>query len=136
MNIHEIKTQAKRLRSYLNGKNLELSHSASLEALAAQHGYRDWNTLNAQIGETDWPTVGDKVSGSYLGHNFTGTVRSAQITKNECIRRYQFQFDEAVDVVKSDKFTNFRSRVSADLNSELQSVDSKWEPDNILVLKN
>lgn len=136
MNIHDLKAQAKRLRTYLSTKNIEIGHSASLEALAAQHGFRDWNTLSAKLDETNWPSVGDKVAGTYLGHNFTATVRSAHITKNEGVRRYQFQFDEAIDVVKSDKFTNFRRRVSADLNTDLVSVNIKWEPDNILILNN
>lgn len=135
MNIHELKSQAKRLRTYLATKNIEINHSGSLEALAAQHGYRDWNTLSAHCGETDWPEIGERVEGTYLSHNFTGTVRSVHITKNEGIRRYHFQFDKPIDVVASDKFTNFRSRVSADLNSDLQSVDIKWAPDDILHLK-
>lgn len=135
MNIHDLKAQAKRLRAYLATKNIELNHSASLEAMAAQHGYRDWNTLSATFGEECWPSVGDRVKGTYLGHPFTGIIRSAHITKNEGIRRYHFQFDNAIDVVKSEHFNNLRKRVSADLNTDLVSVNMKWEPDGILVLK-
>lgn len=134
MNIHDLKTQAKRLRNFLATKNIDLNHSASLEALAAQHGHRDWNTLLAKCDDVIWPSVGDRVKGTYLGHAFNGTVRSVHITKNDGIRRYQFQFNKAVDVVKSDKFSNFRKRVSADLNSELMSVNTKWEPDDMLAL--
>jgi len=135
LNASNLKQQAKRLRTYLATKNIDLSHSASLEVLAAQHGYRDWNTLSAQFDEINWPSAGDHVKGTYLGHQFTSIVRSVHITKNESIRRYHFQFDKPVDVVKSDKFTNFRSRVSADLNSDLESVDLKRQSDNILVLR-
>jgi alpha-mannosidase len=134
MNISELKAQAKRLRTYLATKNIELNHSALLEALAAQHGYRDWNTLSATFGEENWSSVGDRVRGTYLGHPFTGIIRSMHISKNEGIRRYQFQFDNSIDVVKSDKFSNFRKHVSADLNTDLVSVNMKWEPDGILVL--
>lgn len=134
MNIHDLKSQAKRLRAFLATKNIEINHSMSLEALAAQHGYRDWNVLSASCGDVDWPAVGEHVKGTYLGHTFAGIVRSVHITKNEGIRRYHFQFDNPIDVVASDKFTNFRSRVSADLNPELESVDIKWQPDGILRL--
>jgi hypothetical protein len=42
-----LKAQAKRLRSALAKLGAQLSHSHCLEAIAAVHGQRDWNTLHA-----------------------------------------------------------------------------------------
>ncbi len=134
MNIQDLKTQAKRLRAHLATKNIDLNHSASLAALAAQHGYRDWNTLCAKADGSSWPAAGERVKGTYLGHEFTGFVKSVHITKNASIRRYHFHFDNAIDVVTSEHFSNFRKHVSADLNTALQSVNVKGEQDNLLVL--
>ncbi len=131
-----LKLQAKRLRNYLTTKDIDLSHSTILEALAHQYGYRDWNVLSSKLAEPCWPSVGERVTGTYLGHHFNGIVRSVHITKNEGIRRFHFQFDKPVDVVKSEHFSNFRKRVSADLNKTLRSVNSKGEIDDILVLSN
>lgn len=45
------KSQAKRLRVYLAAANISLSHSQSLEAIAALHGHKDWNTANAFLSK-------------------------------------------------------------------------------------
>ena len=45
-----LKEQARRLRAALGSEGQTLSHSKALELVAAQHGFRDWNTLHAHIG--------------------------------------------------------------------------------------
>jgi hypothetical protein len=45
--IEALKTQAKLLRNHLAKQNNPLSHSQALEAIAAAHGFRDWNTASA-----------------------------------------------------------------------------------------
>ena len=45
--IDEAKAMAKRLRSALAAEAIEVSHSASLELIAAELGHRDWNTASA-----------------------------------------------------------------------------------------
>lgn len=45
--IESLKSQAKRLRAHLSAKNIQLTHSQALEAVAAMHGHRDWNTASA-----------------------------------------------------------------------------------------
>ena len=45
-NLDELKSQAKRLRASLAGTT-PISHVKALEAVAKQHGYRDWNTSHA-----------------------------------------------------------------------------------------
>ena len=47
------KTMAKRLRSALADKQVEISHSEALEIVARQYGMRDWNGLAARLGKED-----------------------------------------------------------------------------------
>ena len=47
-----LKQQAKRLREYLQNRNMDLSHSAALEAVSQMHGYKDWNTATAAASGT------------------------------------------------------------------------------------
>lgn len=49
--IETLKSQAKRLRTHLAAKNIPLSHSQALEAIAVMHGHRDWNTASAVAKE-------------------------------------------------------------------------------------
>ena len=48
--IDALKRLAQRLRQELADAGTVISHSRSLELLAHQHGYKDWNTLHAAIG--------------------------------------------------------------------------------------
>lgn len=45
--IEQMKAEAKRLRSFLNSIDIPLSLAQSLEAVAAQREFRDWNTAVA-----------------------------------------------------------------------------------------
>lgn len=45
--IKTLKSQARRLRSHLAEQHISLSHSQTLEAIAASHGFKDWNTACA-----------------------------------------------------------------------------------------
>ncbi|WP_153785210.1 glyoxalase superfamily protein [Pseudomonas sp. EMN2] len=47
--LESLKAQAKRLRNHLTRHNMPLTHSQSLEAVAALHGYRDWNTAHSAL---------------------------------------------------------------------------------------
>ncbi|RMQ51027.1 hypothetical protein ALQ04_02227 [Pseudomonas cichorii] len=47
--IEQAKQMAKRLRASLATRNQELSHSAALELVAQQLGYKDWNTASAML---------------------------------------------------------------------------------------
>lgn len=51
--FHDAKAMAKTLRQALADRNVELSHSETLEIVARQFGLDDWNVLAARIaGET------------------------------------------------------------------------------------
>ena len=111
-----VKSQAKRLRGTLSEKGKTISHTQSLEAIAQTYGARDCNTLNTQsFDETctnhrDWQ-VGQLVSGQYLGYRFTGQIKAARsiASKNWALA---LVFDEAVDVVESEHFSNLRRQVN------------------------
>lgn len=79
----QAKDQAKRLRIKMTENVASIGHAKSLELVAHQHGFRDWNTLFAAIGNgppKGW-AIGGKVSGTYLSQPFTGHVVSISIMR-------------------------------------------------------
>jgi hypothetical protein len=129
MNTHlpsaaQVKDQAKRLRIKMAEDGETIGHANSLELVAHQHGFRDWNTMLAAIGNgppTGW-VIGDKVSGTYLSQPFTGQVASISITKPGWFR-LELHLDEAIDVVKFDGFSNFRTRIRGVIGPKGHSVE-------------
>lgn len=108
----QAKDQAKRLRTKMAEDGTLIGHAKSLELVAHQHGFRDWNTMFAAIGNgppKGW-TIGAKVSGTYLSQPFTGQLVSISTVKPGWFR-LELHLDKAVDVVTSDSFSNFRSRI-------------------------
>lgn len=115
-----LKQQAKRLRAGLDEDGDFLTHSESLELIAKQYGFRDWNTLHAAVGNR--PPVkrfqlGSRVQGRYLGQAFTGEIIAIRSMPPDHLR-IVLQFDEPVDVVTFESFSAYRSRVSAVIDSE------------------
>ncbi|MFK3973877.1 glyoxalase superfamily protein [Pseudomonas sp. NPDC087358] len=47
--VEKAKQMAKRLRASLEARNHQISHCASLEMVAQQLGYKDWNTASAVL---------------------------------------------------------------------------------------
>lgn len=132
-NIDELKAQAKRLRTALPADSGQtLTHSAALELVAKQYGYRDWNTLHAAAG--NGPKVllslGDRVSGSYLKQSFDGEVVAIAASGPSGQLRVAIQFDDPVDVVTFDSFSAYRSRVNCtvDENGVSLAKTSDGEP--------
>lgn len=114
-----LKAQAKRLRAAMSEKSTPLTQSMALETIAKQWGYRDWNTLSAAAKSNaprGW-VVGQKVSGLYLGHVFTGKLKAAR-TAQGGYSYVTVVFDEAIDVVQSDAFSSFRKQVNALLRED------------------
>ena len=118
--IETLKAQARALRQQLARGGETISHSHALEALARQHGFRNWNTLCATAPETRRNSgfnLGDEVGGTYLGQPFTGEVIGAQRLANG-LTRLTIAFDEPVDVVSFEGFSNFRKRVNCIVDAD------------------
>jgi hypothetical protein len=113
--LDELKSQAKRLRDSLARDGAIVSHGRSLELLAHQHGYKDWNTLFAATGNRppSCPVdLGARVNGEYLGQRFDAEVIAVMRLGSDERYRITLNFDEPVDVVKFASFSAFRRRVS------------------------
>lgn len=110
--IAAAKAQARRLREKLEAEGTVIGHSQSLELIAHQLGFRDWNALHAAIGNRPpEPFVpGGRVRGHYLSQPFEGTVMAvAQI--GEGWYQLELELDAPVDVVTFEGFANFRKRI-------------------------
>jgi len=119
--IDALKNQAKRLRAKLEGNGNSIGHSQSLELLAHQHGFKDWNTLHATIGNRPPAApvfLGERVRGHYLGRYFEGDVIGVQTLVHSDRFRVTIVFDDPVDVVTFEGMSNFRKRVSCTLGSD------------------
>jgi len=137
--IDQLKQQAKNLRNKLNEEAQNTSHSQSLEIVARQYGFRDWNTLYASAGNSaprPILSVGDRVQGTYLGQKFKADVLSVQFHPVTNRTRVTFDFDEAVDVVSFDSFSAFRKRVSCFLKNDGTTAEktSNGSPQMVLNL--
>ncbi len=126
-----LKQQAKRLRAGLAEDGDFISHSESLELVARQYGYRDWNTLFAEIGNQPQPrfTPGARVAGRYLGQPFAGEIVAMRLQAGERTK-VTVRFDAPVDVVAFDSFSAYRSRVTVtvDANGETREKTSNGAP--------
>jgi hypothetical protein len=123
--LESAKAQARALRMALEAEGRDISHSAALELVAKSHGLRDWNTLHAAIGNRQEPpvAVGQIVQGAYLNQPVLAEVLGlTQLSQG----RWQvvLDFDEAVDVVTFDSFSNFRKRVTKIIGADGRSFDT------------
>jgi hypothetical protein len=114
--LDALKDQARRLRKRFVDDGQAIGHARALELIAAQYGFRDWNTLHAKVGNrppfNPW-MLGARVRGHYLGQPFDAEVRGVQALSAEPGRyRLTLHFDEPVDVVTFESFSAFRQRVS------------------------
>ncbi|MDT1062358.1 glyoxalase superfamily protein [Paracoccus sp. CPCC 101403] len=114
MTIDEAKAQARALRAALSEQGTAISHAQALELVARQHGARDWNTLHARLALGNAPpelAVGDQVRGRYLGQGFSGTVIGLSGPASH--RQIEIRFDQPVDVVRFESFSNLRRQIRA-----------------------
>lgn len=125
LSIDELKTQAKLLRQTMAHDGHVMSHSKSLEVLAKQLGYRDWNTLSAIVGNSRGLAyaLGEAVRGTYLGQPFEGEVVGIRKVANKQRYGITIKFDVPVDVVKFTGMSNFRSRINIVVNENGISDD-------------
>ena len=138
--LEEFRQQAKRLRARLAREGKPISHSNALELIAAQHNFKDWNTLHASVGNRPpGPpfVVGQRIAGTYLGQEFRGEIVGLNCQSAAKRYRLTIQFDDPVDVVKFDSFSAFRQRVSAVVDAKGITVEktSNGEPHMRLALR-
>lgn len=127
--LSELKASAKTLR-----QTQGISHSRALEEIAKQYCFRDWNTLVASAGPQPPVRVGQSVSGHYLSVPFSGRV--LWIERSEAgLFRVNIHFDELIDVVPFESFSNIKNRVSKVVDEKGVSVDQTSDGKPHLVLK-
>lgn len=142
-NIHEkmtiagLKQQAKRLRAELEKQGQSIGHGAALELMARQRGYKDWNTIYAALGNEQPAcpvSLDERVSGRYLGKAFSARVTGMKTANAEATYRLTLEFDQAVDVVSFESFSNFRKRVSCliDATGRTPAKTSNGNPQLVL----
>lgn len=125
--IDTLKDQAKRLRARFVDEMQPVSHSRALELIAAQYGFRDWNTLHAAVGNrppfNPW-MLGSRVRGTYLGQPFDAEVIGVQALTSQPGRyRMTLHFDTPVDVVTFDSFSAFRQRVNCTVDETGRTLE-------------
>ena len=131
--LTELKTQAKNLRAALARSGTDVAHSQALELVAQMRGARDWNTLHASAADAPLWQFGGEVSGRYLGQPFTGRVVGAR-EQSRGHHAVTIDFDEPVDVSRSDLFSAPRKRVTATVNASGRSLTKTSDGTPHLVL--
>lgn len=122
MTIDEAKAQAKALRAALHAQGSPISHAQALELIARQHGARDWNTLHARLALRNVPpelALGDRVRGHYLGQPFSGRIIG--LSGPPSYRQIEIRFDQPVDVVQFESFSNLRHQIRATIDENGRS---------------
>lgn len=137
LTLDEAKAQAKALRQALQAQGTAISHSQALEAIAAQHGAVDWNTLHARLvqqGPMAALALGAHVRGHYLGQPFRGRVVALSATGPRF--RIEIQLEVPVDTVRFASFSNLRSRLRATVDAQGRSPErtSDGVPQLVLAL--
>lgn len=125
LSLPDLKIQAKSLRAALAATGQQISHSQSLELMAKQHGFRDWNTLHARVGNALKPSfaLGQRVQGSYLGQRFLGEIIGIRAMASETRYGLTIRFDTPIDVITFEGMSNFRSQVKAVVNADGVSLE-------------
>ncbi|MDH7801904.1 MULTISPECIES: glyoxalase superfamily protein [unclassified Rhizobium] len=125
--LEGLKEQAKRLRAALEGEGQAITHSKALELIAAQYGFRDWNTLHAAAGNRpvfNPYLLGSRVEGLYLGQPFVASVLGVQALGGDPERyRLTLHLDDPVDVVTFESFSAFRQRIHCNIDTSGRTVE-------------
>lgn len=118
-NRAQAKARARELRAELSDAGRPVSHSEALEQVASELGYRDWNTASAQLSnEPESPLqIGDLVTGRYLKQPFTGRVLGVREVGGGAAFEVTIRFDQAIDVVEFESFSNLRTQVTVTVSA-------------------
>lgn len=83
LSIAEIKRQASLLKDFLSQTNAAISQSSCLQAVAKMHGFKDWNTLSANLKKLPMTAVKKKFWGS----------KSIEISEAACVSMSNYGHD-------------------------------------------
>ena len=122
MTLDDAKAHAKALRVALQAQGTVIGHAQALELIARQHGAKDWNTLHARLALGNAPAalaLGDRVKGRYLGHPFLGKIIGLSGPSSH--RHIEIRFDQPVDVVAFESFSNLRRQIRATIDEHGRS---------------
>ncbi|MDP9731669.1 UNVERIFIED_ORG: hypothetical protein QE448_001725 [Rhizobium sp. SORGH_AS285] len=129
--LEGLKEQAKRLRAALEDEGQSITHSKALELIAAQYGFRDWNTLHAAAGNRpafNPHLLGSRVEGFYLGQPFVASVLGVQALGGDPERyRLTLHLDDPVDVVTFESFSAFRQRVHCNVDTSGRTLENNFQ---------
>ncbi|MFZ2103411.1 MAG: glyoxalase superfamily protein [Oricola sp.] len=133
----QAKLRARELRVELRERGVAISHGQALERVAAELGYRNWNTAVARLSnEPPFSiAVGDTVSGAYLKQPFTGRVLAVHEIGGGSHFKVTLHFDEPVDVVAFDSFSAFRQRVTATIDADGVSPNRTGDGEPHMVIR-
>jgi len=115
----QAKSWAKIIRADHADRGTPINHARSLELVAAELGFRDWNALNASLsdgGRVEF-FVGDRVEGQYLKQEFRGSIVKVARASSNGDAHVSVELDEPVDVVRFDSFSALRKRVTGTLSA-------------------
>ncbi|MDU8350822.1 glyoxalase superfamily protein [Pseudomonas syringae pv. actinidiae] len=106
-NIPYLKAQAKRLRTHFAKGPSPITHAQALEAIAALHGYADWNTASAAIeaARKERKTVRAHIPKDLTGHQIHDMISGLLRMAPDIVAIYihddasQEQVDEAMKCI-------------------------------------
>ena len=107
-------------------KSMLRRNVAALEMISRQHGFRDWNTMHAAIGNRrPGPplAVGQTVNGRYLGKPFRGEVIGVRSLGEDGRFRTTIRFDDPVNVSQFESFEVLRRQVNATVGRDGRSIE-------------
>ena len=130
--VSTLKSEARALREERAKAGSPIGHSAALEEVAHQHGYRDWNTAAAALPQRVMVPVqvGQRVRGTYLSQPFTGLVMSVKLLADMQHYEVSVHFDQPVNVWKGKLAVALRQRVrsTVDMRGVSLAHTSDGEP--------
>lgn len=126
--LEVVKRHAKRLRAALEETTVTLSHAESLEMIARQWGFSDWNTLCAMIKKQNSPSrlkIGDDISGEYLGQVFHAMIVDLVPLADEEIYIITLAFDKPLTVSNAHTNENLQNRITCTIGPGGKTVEKQ-----------
>jgi len=113
--LDHAKARAKAIRASCAQDGRQISHAASLERTAHEQGCSDWNVLAAKLASAPELNLrpGDRVAGVYLKRPFLGRIVGTRMLGDGHALRVEIHFDEPVNIVEFESFSNLRRRINA-----------------------